>query len=279
MMWPAKKPETVEKVVMLPTAQIDANPCQPRKTFDSDAIEQLAASIAANGLLQPILVRPGAHPGRYELIAGERRLRACRALGMEAVPGIVRPVERVDSAVLALVENLQRADLNYFEEAEAIASLLSLSGSSQQAVARMLGRSQPAVANKLRLLRLRPALRRRILEAGLTERHARAVLRLEDSLQATAVEEIVRRQLNVAQTEQYVEKLCQAQAAPSPAPVRPASRRILRDARLLFNSLSKAVNTMKANGFAVETLQTEDEQYVSYVVRIPRDKVYSSCST
>ena len=265
MMWPAKKPETVEKVVMLPTAQIDANPCQPRKTFDSDAIEQLAASIAANGLLQPILVRPGAHPGRYEL--------------MEAVPGIVRPVERVDSAVLALVENLQRADLNYFEEAEAIASLLSLSGSSQQAVARMLGRSQPAVANKLRLLRLRPALRRRILEAGLTERHARAVLRLEDSLQAAAVEEIIRRQLNVAQTEQYVEKLCQAQAAPSPAPVRPASRRILRDARLLFNSLSKAVNTMKANGFVVETLQTEDEQYVSYVVRIPRDKVYSSCST
>lgn len=277
MIWPSKKPETVERVVMLPADKIVANPCQPRKTFDRAAIEQLAASIAANGLLQPILVRPGSEAGEYELIAGERRLRACRALGMEAIPGIVRPVERVDSAVLALVENLQRADLNFFEEAEAIASLLELSGCSQQKAAQMLGRSQPAVANKLRLLRLAPPLRQMILEAGLTERHARAILRVEDRFQAKVIGEVMRRHLNVAQTEDYVEKLCARQEAPRPAP-KAASPRLLRDARLLFNSLSKAVNTMKANGFTVETLQTEDDQYVSYVVRIPRSKVYS-CST
>lgn len=269
MAWLSKNPEVVGRVVLLPVDQIEANPYQPRKEFDSEAIEQLAVSIAANGLLQPILVRP-AEEGGYQLVAGERRLRACRALGMKTIPSIVRPMENSDSAVLALVENLQRTDLNCFEEAQAISSIMELCHYSQQQAARLLGRSQPAVANKLRLLRLGDPVRRVLLGAGLGERYARALLCLEDSRQLEAAKVVVQRGLNVAQAEEYIQHLSQA--------VPPTRRKgiMLRDARLLFNSLAKAVNTMKASGFEVEALQTEDEEYISYVVRIPRGKVYAS---
>ena len=220
------------RVLELPVADIRPNPMQPRRAFRQPELQELADSIRRHGVLQPLTVRRTA--AGWELVAGERRLRAARMAGLETVPCLETAADDRRSALLALVENLQREDLHYFEEAAAIAAYLQQTGATQEEAAAQLGRSPSAVANKLRLLRLSPACRAILVENNLTERHARCLLRLEDEEERlSAARYLARNHLNVAQAEQYVERrLAALQSTP------PARRKtyIIKDVRLFLKS-------------------------------------------
>lgn len=256
-------PPAVGRVVALPVERIRLNPAQPRQQFEPAALEELAQSIARNGLLQPITVRPLGQD--WELVSGQRRLMACRSLGHPTVPALLTRFTQEQSAVLALVENLHRADLTFWEEAQAIRRLIEEQKLTQQQAARLLCRSQPAVANKLRLLRLPPEACSILCGAGLGERHARALLALEEEQEIlAAAKHIAAHAMTAAAAEAYVARLCQKSAPKGPRTV------MVRDVRLLFSTITRAVEVIRQSGFAVEAEQTEDEEYVSYLVRIPR---------
>ena len=201
------KAKTVNRVLLLPVEAIIPNPNQPRRVFEEDKIEELAQSIAQYGLLQPITVQQ-IDRNLYELVAGERRLMACRLLKMQEIPAIIVTMNREDSAAVALIENIQRCALNYFEEAVAIEKLMRLLGLTQQQLAVRLGKTQSTIANKLRLLKYPEAVRELLMESQLTERHARALLPLlEHEKLEQAILCIKEKELTVSQTEQFVAKL------------------------------------------------------------------------
>ena len=205
------KRRSIRNVSYVPVEEIVPGPLQPRQHFSREGLEELRDSIAQHGVLQPLTVRQKGE--RFELIAGERRLRAARMAGLTEVPCILMDVDMESSGVIALIENIQRRDLDYVEEAEGIHQLIRLFGLSQEQTARRLGKSQSAVANKLRLLRLPRDVLERARAEGLTERHARALLRLEDpEAQKAALEEIIRADLTVAKTEAYIDALLGAAA-------------------------------------------------------------------
>ena len=254
------------RVLRLPLSDIRPNPAQPRRVFEENALRDLASSIRRHGVLQPLTVRR--QPGGWELVAGERRLRAARLAGLETVPCIEAKIGDQDSALLALVENLQREDLHYFEEAEAIAAYIRESGVTQEEAAAQLGRSPSAVANKLRLLRLSPACREILSEGGLTERHARAILRLEDDEERLrAIRAVIRKGMNVAQTEQYIEKrLEDLESTP------PAGRRtfIVKDVRLFLNSLDRGLKLIRDAGIDADCGRVDTEDDILLTIRIPK---------
>ena len=255
------------KVLWLPAAEIRPNPMQPRRTFEETGLRELAESIRRHGILQPLTVRRTA--AGWELVAGERRLRAAVLAGLETVPCLEAEVDGRASALLALVENLQRKDLHYLEEAEAIAAFLHQTGMTQEAVAAQLGMSPSALANKLRLLRLSPACRALLVEHGLTERHARCLLRLEDGERLTALRQAAAKHWNVAQTEQYVERrLAALQTAP------PAGRRtyIIKDVRLFLNSVDRGLRLIRDAGVDARTEREETEDEIVLTLRIPKQR-------
>ena len=260
--------ERTEQVLELRTADIRPNPYQPRQAFDSEGLRELAASIRRHGILQPLTVRP-AGDGQWELVAGERRLRAAKLAGLETVPCIRRAADDRESALLALVENLQRRDLHYLEEAAAIASYIRQTGITQEEAAAQLGRSPSALANKLRLL-LSPACRELLVRNGLTERHARCLLRLEDEEERlAALRHIADKQLNVAQAEQYIDqRLAQLQSTP------PKRRRtfILKDVRLFLNSLDRGLRLVREAGVDARTERQETEDAILLTIRIPKQR-------
>ena len=259
-------PWAARRVLELGVDEIGVNPDQPRKYFEPEALRELAESIARYGVLQPLSVRRGENG--YELIAGERRLRAARLAGLRTVPCLLLRSDEEESALLALVENLQRQDLHYFEEAAAIAKLIALYGLSQEQAAEKLGRSQSAVANKLRLLRLSPECAALLRERGLSERHARALLRLSDeSERLLALRTVAERGYNVAQTEAYIESLLH-RAAVTPPRERPTF--IVKDVRLFLNTIRRSMGIMRRAGVdaACEREDTEDE--IRLTIRIPR---------
>ena len=245
-----------KRVLRLGVETIRPNPRQPRRLFDEGALRELAASIRRHGVVQPLVVRR--RPDGWELVAGERRLRAARLAGLTAVPCVEAEVDERESALLALVENLQRQDLHYFEEAAAIADYLRRTGATQEEAAAQLGRSPSAVANKLRLLRLSPACQALLLETGLTERHARALLRLEDQEE---------RGWNVAQTEQHVERRVQELQAAAPAGRRTY---ILKDVRLFLNSVDRGLRIVREAGVEARCLREDTEEEIVMTIRIPR---------
>lgn len=254
-------------IIQLPINEIDPNPNQPRRTFDEDALRELADSIAEYGIISPISVR--LHYGRYEIIAGERRLRAAKLAGLREVPCIVLDVDMEESSLLAMIENLQRRDLDYLEEARGMENLMRMFGISQEELARRLGRSQSAVANKLRLLRLPSEIQEQLLSLGLTERHGRALLRLDSAeAQADALRHISERGLNVAQTDAYIDRLIEQREAEKA----PARRRtfILKDVRVFLNSLSRSVDMMKQGGIAADVKKQETDTELIVTVSIPK---------
>ena len=266
------KQRTVNRVVLLDVNEITSSPYQPRRQFDPKGMKELADSISQSGLLQPITVRR-TETG-YELIAGERRLMACRMLHLDKIPAIVEQFDDEKSAVFSLVENLQRKDLNYFEEAVGIQQLMQRCEMTQQQVAERLGKAQSTVANKLRLLTFSEPLRRRMLDAGLTERHARALLKLPDEITvAAALEHIVRERLNVGETERYVDALLEP-VEEQEEPRRATRLFIVKDLRVFMNTISKAVSTMKLAGIDINTTKVEDEEYICYTMRIPKKSAY-----
>ena len=254
------------RVQYIPLGRIRPNPQQPRRSFDEEGLAELAASIRSCGILQPLTVRRAGEG--YELVAGERRLRAARIAGLREVPCLVAQVGEEDSALLALMENLQRRDLDCWEEAQAIARLISRYGLSQEEAARRLGRAQPTVANKLRLLRLPEDVRALLRENGLTERHARALLRLpreEDRL--AALRAIVAKKMNVAQTEAYIETLLRRRAAP-PRGRRPSF--IIKDVRLFLNAVDHNMEIMRRAGVDAQCGREETEDAITLTIRIPK---------
>lgn len=252
----------------IPIKNISPNPHQPRKEFDKAALQDLAISIMEYGLMQPITVRQTG-PFDYELIAGERRLTACRNLGMAYIPAIVMTASVTDSAVLALVENIQRENLNFIEEAEAFSRLIEEHGLTQEQLADKLGKSQSAIANKLRILRLPQKIRDIITENGLTERHARALLRLPDDRMKTKVANIiVERGFNVTKSEELIEKILKT-------PVKEKNEirtdtRIFKDVRIFANTIRQAVELMRKSGIDARTNKTEKDDSIEYTITIPK---------
>lgn len=254
-------------IVQVPVNEIDPNPNQPRRVFDGESLAALAESIKQYGVLSPISVR--LHYGRYELIAGERRLRAARLAGLTRVPCLVLDVDMEESGLLAMVENLQREDLDFVEEARGISNLIRMFDMSQEEAARRLGLSQSAVANKLRLLKLPPDIRAALRDKGLTERHGRALLRLgTPEEQRAALAAICDQGLNVAQTDAYIDALLTAKKAEE----KPARRRafILKDVRVFLNTLTHSLDLMKQGGIAAGMKKQETEDELIVTISIPK---------
>ena len=254
------------RIHQLPIDKIVPNPRQPRRHFDEQALRELAESIRQHGVLQPLSVQRTA--GGYVLVAGERRLRAAGMAGLTHVPCLLVRASDEDSAVLALIENLQRCDLHYLEEAQAIARLIAQYGLSQEEAARRLGRSQSAVANKLRLLRLSEGCAALLRQYGLTERHARAVLRLEgEERQLAALRKMGETGMNVAAAEAYVEELLHEVQRQEP-PRRPIY--VIKDVRLFLNSIRHSVDVMQRAGVGAKLEREETEEEITVTVRIPK---------
>ena len=255
-------------ITQIPVSEIEPNPNQPRRIFDDEALGSLAASIAEYGLISPISVR--LHYGRYELVTGERRLRAAKLAGLTRIPCIVLDVDMEESGLLAMVENLQREDLDFIEEARGIANLIRLFDMSQEEAARRLGLSQSAVANKLRLLKLPPDILAALRDKGLTERHGRALLRLESpEKQRAALAQIVELGLNVAQTDAYIDSML----SPSPEE-KPKPRRsfVLKDVRIFLNSLTKSLDIMKQGGINAGMKKQETDTELIVTISIPKSR-------
>ena len=267
MNWIRKK-SAEGSLVKLPIAEVHPNSSQPRERFEDDALRSLADSIRRYGLLQPISVRR-AEMG-YELIAGERRLRAAALAGMREIPAIVYRVDDGSSAELALMENLLREDLDMFETARAMERLATEYGLTQEEIAGRLSVSQSYVANKLRLLRFSLAVRDRILRLGLTERHARALLRLPEPLLEHALSEIERKHLNVAATEKLVEQML-SEGGERKKRKKSKMRGVLRDIRLFYNSVDRAVAMVRRCGVRVESTREEAEGEIRLVICIPKE--------
>ena len=254
------------RVRYIPINAVRPNPQQPRRSFDETALRELADSISAYGILQPLTVRD--RGGVYELVAGERRLRAARIAGLREVPCLIAEVGEEDAALLALIENLQRRDLDYMEEAAAIARLIRRYGLSQQQAAEKLGKSQPTIANKLRLLRLSAPVIDCLRQYGLTERHARTLLRLTDpEQQLAAARHIGKRGLNVAQTEQYIDRLT-AENRTEPPRRRPTY--VIKDVRLFLNSVERGVRLMQSAGVGAEVGRRDTEEEILLTIHIPQ---------
>lgn len=262
-----------KRVNEIPLNQIRSNPSQPRRFFAPRELQELSDSIKANGLLQPLTVRRVA--GGYELIAGERRLRACFMAGMKTAPCILVECDEQQSAIYAILENLQRQDLQIFEEAEGIRRLIEEWGVTQEEAASRLGKSQSAIANKLRLLRLSETERAMISHAGLTERHARALLRIEgEEVRTRLLHKIINENLNVRQTEELVND--EMECSTQPQTVKNKRTFVIKDVRLFLNTIRHAVDTMRQSGIDAVEQNRETEEFIEYVVRIPKEQVVAN---
>ncbi|MDR0947270.1 MAG: ParB/RepB/Spo0J family partition protein [Ruminococcus sp.] len=258
-----KSEKVVNRVINIGIEKIYPNPYQPRSQFGSD-IDELAESIKENGILQPLTVRRRAD-GNFELVAGERRLRASKRAGFTEVPCIEVTLTEQGSAVMALVENIQRRDLNFFDEAEAIGKLIHFYGITQEDAARRLGKTQSTIANKLRILRLSDDDKEKILTYGLTERHARALLRLEPPERTEAIENIRLKRLNVEHTERMIDNILMSKKEHDR--IRKHSG-LFKDVRLFANTISKALDIMRAAGVEAEAMENKTTEYIEYIVRI-----------
>ncbi len=253
------------QIILLPQEDIYPNPNQPRRRFDFDELEGLAQSIRQNGIIQPIAVRVNSN-GNYELISGERRLRASRLVGISQIPCIIMEASDDKSALFALIENMQRCDLGFFEEASAIERLIVDFKMTREEVCKKLGKAQPTISNKLRLLRLPEDVRLKITQEGLTERHARALLRLTNRSQLDrALSIIADRRLNVAESEKLIEQmLSKSKNAKKP------TVKLFKDVRIFVNTLNHAVDTMRRAGIDADSAKSETDEYIEYIVRIPK---------
>lgn len=256
-------------------SEIVRNPNQPRRYFDPEAIATLAESIRQYGVLNPLTVRRTANGG-YELVAGERRLRAARVAGLTDVPCLLINADGEDSSVIALVENLQRRDLDFFEEANGFKRLIEQFGLTQEEAARKVGKTQSAVANKLRLLRLSQQNMELIRCNNLTERHARALLRLNDEAdRINVINYIIEHELNVSRTEEYIDEFLKAKENPQPV-VEPESGkhvvRLFKDVRFFLNTLNRAVGVMVDAGIGATVKQQESDDGLTLTICIPHAK-------
>ena len=239
------------KIYFLPIDQIRPSPFQARREFSEQELAALAQSIRENGLLQPISVRK-VSDGGYELVAGERRLRACRLAKMNTIPAILCDYDDERTAALGLLENIQRADLNPFEQAQGLKDVMVLWDCTQAEAAKRLGMAQPTLANKLRLLQLTGDQRQFVLDNNLTENR-----------RSEALINIAKRRMNARQTDLYIEQLLNT----------PAKGRhrisMVKDVRIFVNTIDHAIRLMTDNGVPATAHREEKDGYIEYTVRIP----------
>lgn len=266
-MWPLQKKGLFDtgRVLFLAVDAIRPNPHQPRRVFAQAELNELALSIRELGLLQPLTVRR--REGQWELVSGERRLRAARLAGLAEVPCLSIQADSQSSSLLALVENLQRRDLDFWEEALALRQLIDTYHISQEEAARRIGKSQSAVANKLRLLRLPSEVLSLLRDGGATERHARALLRLETpEQQLIAARQAVEQGLTVAQTEAMVRALLTAR----PRVVRKRPTFVVKDVRLFLNTISHSIDIMRSAGVDAQCRRQDSDEEITLTIHIPR---------
>lgn len=259
----------VGKVVMLELSALQPNKSQPRIDFNDAAIKSLAESIRENGILQPICVRrTGA---LYEIISGERRARAAKLVGMAEVPCIIMSVDDEQSAVLALIENIQRKDLSYFEEALAMEKLISVYGITQEVAAERLGKAQSTVANKLRLLRFTDTERTLLINGNLSERQARALIRIpEPHIRMTVLERVVAGRLNLDQTEKLVNDVLAGKEINRKSEKKKKPKNPFPTApRLYMNSINQLIKRMKESDIPCETVTNKSDTYYEYIIKFP----------
>lgn len=259
------------KISDIPIIKIRPNKAQPRKVFNESELSALAQSIFENGILQPLTVRK-VSSAEYELIAGERRLRASVLAGLQKVPCIVIKCSDKESAVYALLENLQRCDLGMFEEARGVSRLIRRYGLTQQEAASKLGKTQSTIANKLRLLRLTYEEQEWIENAGLSERHARALLRLtNENTRREALSKVISESLNVMQTENLVNLMLTV--TPKQEKKQGVNKVVVKDVRIFVNTINKAIDTMKLAGIDAQTDKIDTDNFIEYRIRIPKKQI------
>jgi ParB family chromosome partitioning protein len=268
------KPENKENIKNIAYVNVDSirpNPYQPRKQFNKSALEELCESIKQYGVIQPINVRKISN-NNYELVAGERRLRAATMAGLKEVPAIVINVDDNDSAVMALIENLQREDLTYLEEAEGYNNLISDHGFTQEELARKIGKSQSTIANKIRLLKLSPLVKKILVDNNLTERHARALLKLHDEqLQLKVLRFVCDKGLNVKKTEDLVERVIEKYTRE--VKTKEGEKKFtkaIKDIRIFVNTIKQAIDLMKKSGINAKAAQFDRGEYIEFIVRVPK---------
>jgi ParB family chromosome partitioning protein len=252
--------------------EIRANPNQPRKDFDERALYGLAQSIRDYGIIQPLSVRLAGDYSekKYELIAGERRLRAAKLLFMDTVPCVIIDADSQVSAELAIIENLQREDLNFFEQARAISKLIESFGYTQEQTARRLSVSQSYIANKLRILKLSKEEQDIIIEYGLTERHARSFIRIADEQERkNAVAAVIKKAMNVSATDKYIDKLLAKNEIKG---TKARSIIILKDIKLFLNTIDKAVDTVVQSGIDIKSEKVDKGEYIEICLTVPKKK-------
>lgn len=259
------------KISDIPIIKIRPNKAQPRKVFNEEDLNALSQSIAENGILQPLTVRK-VSATEYELIAGERRLRASVMAGLRKVPCIVIKCSEKESAVFALLENLQRSDLGMFEEARGVSRLIRRYGLTQQEAAVKLGKTQSTIANKLRLLRLTYEEQEWIENAGLSERHARALLKLGDEgARREALSKIISENLNVQQSENLINLMLNSN--PKNNKKQGISKAVIKDVRIFVNTINKAIDTMRLAGIDAQSDKTDTDNFIEYTIRIPKKQI------
>lgn len=259
------------KISDIPIIKIRPNKAQPRKVFNEEDLNALSQSIAENGILQPLTVRK-VSATEYELIAGERRLRASVMAGLRKVPCIVIKCSEKESAVYALLENLQRSDLGMFEEARGVSRLIRRYGLTQQEAAVKLGKTQSTIANKLRLLRLTYEEQEWIENAGLSERHARALLKLGDEgARREALSKIISENLNVQQSENLINLMLSS--SPKNNKKQGTSKAVIKDVRIFVNTINKAIDTMRHAGIDAQSDKTDTDNFIEYTIRIPKKQI------
>lgn len=253
-----------DQVMMIPLDKIKPNPYQPRTDFNEEEIEELADSIKTYGVIQPVTLRP--RGDIYELIVGERRLRASRRLGLKEIPAVVKDFSDQEVAEIALVENLQRKNLNFLEEAEAYQKLLKNFALTQSELAERIGKSQSTIANKLRLLNLHTDVRKHFNSDLISERHARALLKLKDkNKQIEVIKKVKEKELTVKETEKLVNDLLSKDSQ---------KRKVItvcKDLRVFTNTLKKTIKEMQVAGLKVEVDKEEDNRYIEYRIRLPKN--------
>lgn len=260
-----------EEIIYIPIKNIKPNPYQPRKTFNRRSLEELSQSIKTYGIIQPISVRK-ISDNSYELVAGERRLRAAELVNLEEVPAIVLDMKDQDSAVLALIENLQREDLNFLEEAEGYYNLINDHGFTQQELAEKVGKNQSTIANKLRILRLPDEVKKMLIENNLTERHARALLKLPDKdLQIEVLKKVIKNDLTVKKTEKLIKDILE-EITKEKEPETKQNIKSIINFRIYLNTLRNAYNAIRESGVDAKYEQSDKGNFIEVVVRIPKKK-------
>ncbi len=262
--------KNIGKVVLVEIDAVYAGSMQPRMSFNEKELQSLAQSIAYNGVIQPISVKRTSMG--YEIIAGERRVRAAKIAGLTQIPCLIIETDAESSALLSLIENIQRENLNFYEEAKSIQNIIDEFSLTQQEVATRIGKSQSSVANKLRTLKIPTRQLEKLICHGLTERHARALLQIEsDDLREMVISKIIRYKMTVAKTEEYIERVLRQN------PIHQQKKKgMVRDLRLFFNTIQRAVKTMQDSGFPAKAVRQEQEEYIEYHIIIPKEKSVST---